>query len=487
MLSPLPNSRWNPATAAHLLRRAGFGGTPAEITALADRTPAEAVASLWAVKRAVSPPDRPWAKPDPNRAAFIAKLRSAPAAERQMLQGQQRRQAMAAIVEMQQWWLHQMTVGPDFLGEKLVLFWHGHFATSIRKVREPYMMWRQNELFRRLGRGSWKELLQAVVRDPAMLIWLDQARSRKEHPNENLARELMELFTLGEGHYSEKDVTEAARALTGVSLSRGALEPVFRPAFHDDGLKSVLGVTGPLRSEDLIDAILAAPQADPFITSKLWAFYAGAPPDSKLAAALAEEFRACGRSIEPFLRAVFVSAEFYQPGLVGRQIKSPVHWLVSACRQLERDLPPSPVSSLILRALGQDLFAPPNVKGWEGGPSWINTNTLLARHNLALLLVEGETAYGNAGNRLGNGPAAQLWPDRPMTPKADPRPWFQESDRASVDAVIAAIERRFLCQPLSPKPRAALAGSIKGTRRLDDSALLGAVRLAFCAPEYQLA
>jgi uncharacterized protein (DUF1800 family) len=487
MLKPLPLNRWNRATAAHLLNRAGFGGPPGAVAALASRSPAEAVAALMAQKESGRTPDQPWAKPDPNRAEFAARIRSAAGVERQALVAEQRRKALAETSEMQEWWLGRMASGPDFFGEKLTLFWHGHFATSIRKVREPYLMWRQNDLFRRLGTGGWRELLQAVVRDPAMLIWLDQAQSRKEHPNENFARELMELFTLGEGRYSERDVAEAARALTGESLNRETDAHVYRSALHDGGTKTVLGVTGPLKSDDIIDAILAKPEADRFITGKLWTFYAGAAPGEKLGDALAAEFRACGQRFQPFLRAVFESAEFYEPEVVGRQIKSPVQWLITACLQLERPLPPAPVPSFMLRTLGQELFAPPNVKGWDGGAAWINTNTLLARHNLALLLVEGETAFTAAGNRLGIGAAAQLWHDRPLTPPADPKPWFAEADRGGRNRVISAIEHRFFSQPISARPREALLAAIPNNSHLDNVQLRAAVRLALCAPEYQLA
>ena len=163
-------------------------------------------------------------------------------------------------MELRGWWLNRMAKGPRPFQEKMVLFWHGHFATSFEKVHNAYYMWRQNELFRRLATGNWQELLTFAGKDPAMLIWLDQAESRQAHPNENFAREVMELFSLGEGNYTEKDVTEGARALTGWSLDRLNQEYIYRPFFHDNGSKTFLGLTGNLNGEDVIARIVAQPR-----------------------------------------------------------------------------------------------------------------------------------------------------------------------------------------------------------------------------------
>ena len=186
------------------------------------------------------------------------------------------------MLELRGWWLQRMANGPRPFQEKMVLFWHGHFATSMEKVREAYYMWRQNELFRRLATGNWQQLLTDAGKDPAMLIWLDQAQSRKDHPNENFAREVMELFALGEGHYTENDITEAARALTGWSLDRIDQKFVYRPGFHDNGEKTFLGRTGNLDGDDVIAQIVAQPQAARFITAKLWNYFAGQYPHRRI-------------------------------------------------------------------------------------------------------------------------------------------------------------------------------------------------------------
>src|SRR5208337_2923806 len=230
MLRNLTAGRWNFETAAHLLNRAGFGGPPAEIERLAGLGLEKAVAHFVEYESIPDTSENPeWAQPDPDRAEKLRSARSAPEQERrEMLRAYQQTERQH-MVELRRWWLQRMASGPRPLQEKMVLFWHGHFATSMEKVRDAYLMWRQNDLFRRLATGDWQQLLVAVAKDPAMLIWLDQAQSRKEHPNENFAREVMELFALGIGHYTEKDVTEAARALTGWSYSRPTQEFIERP------------------------------------------------------------------------------------------------------------------------------------------------------------------------------------------------------------------------------------------------------------------
>ena len=205
MLRPLPNERWNFATAAHLLNRAGFGGPPVEIERLVALGPARAVSSFIDDEGLPeATPDPVWAKPDPDRAERLQAARQANPEERRKLQQAEQKNQRERLVELRAWWLHRMAAGTGPLREKMTLFWHGHFATSAVKVRDAYLMWRQNDLFRRLGTGNWLQLLIEAAEDPAMLIWLDQAQSRKEHPNENFAREVMELFTLGERHYTER-------------------------------------------------------------------------------------------------------------------------------------------------------------------------------------------------------------------------------------------------------------------------------------------
>src|SRR5215472_3078099 len=230
MLKPLASGKWDFTTAAHLLNRAGFGGTPTEIEKLAAFGREQAVSHLVDYEKIPDDtPDPSWAKPDPERAQKFLEARRSSEEERRRIQREYQQAERQHMIDLRSWWLQRMAKGPRPFQEKMVLFWHGHFATSVEKVRESYLMWRQNELFRRLATGNWLEMLVEVGQDPAMLIWLDQAQSRKEHPNENFAREVMELFALGEGHYTEKDISEGARALTGWSYDRQSQKFVNRP------------------------------------------------------------------------------------------------------------------------------------------------------------------------------------------------------------------------------------------------------------------
>lgn len=480
MLAELPASRWNAAAATHLLNRAGFGGDADEVATLARRPLREAVKILVNPGKSPAPATPPsWAHPDPDRGARLKAFREASPEERNRLQ-------RARMVELEGWWLDRMANDPHPLREKLTLFWHGHFATSAVKVRDAYLMWRQNDLFRQHGLGPWRTLLREVTLDPAMLIWLDQAQSRPPSPNENYARELMELFVLGEGRFSERDVAETARALTGWTLDRLRQEPVYRPRLHDPGIKSVLGVEGRLGLDEILDLLVSRSDSDRWITGRLWTFFAGTPPAAGLHDSLARSFRAAGRTLAPFLEDLFLSEAFHAPEIVGQQIKCPAMLLVMACRQLGRPLPPAPACANSLRLLGQDLFHPPNVKGWEGGLRWINANTLLNRHNLALMLIDGNASLP-AGPWKPTRPGSRVRPRRPtQTPPVDLETLIPGSARTSSERILESLDGRFLDSRISAKSRRILAEHLSshGDRDLQD--LLDLVRLTLCLPDYQL-
>lgn len=491
MLKPISSEQWGYAQAAHLLNRAGFGGPPAEIQKLAGLGPEKAVSFLLDYERiSDSTVNPPWAKPDPEEARqFREAIRKASAEERQKLQRERQQRDRQRMMELRGWWLERMAKGPRPLQEKLVLFWHGHFATSIEKVRNPYFMWRQNELFRRLATGNWLQLLTESGKDPAMLVWLDQAQSRKDHPNENYAREVMELFALGEGHYTEKDIAEGARALTGWSLNQETQQFIFRPRIHDDGEKTILGRTGNFDGDDFIKIIVAQPQAAKFITAKLWNFFAGQMPSPALNEALAVELRANGNNFKPLLRAMFRSEEFYAPDVFRNQVKSPVQWLIGSVRVLECDLPPTLVSWGMLRQLGQDLFAPPNVKGWDGGVTWITTNTLLTRYNDAQALVEG-TLPPMSGGDLAKKPAGGkrmekalqrvrmggVKVEKLLTPE-------QRQDKA---AIVSALELRLFQGDMKDAHEQTLREFLEERKQLSNADILTVIRLMMSTPEYQV-
>jgi uncharacterized protein (DUF1800 family) len=489
MLKRLAKSKWDFTTAAHLINRAGFGGTPAEIEKLAALGHEKAVAHLVDYEGIPNDTKDPeWAKPDPDRVERFQKARMAGEEERRKLQREEQQTQRQHTIELRGWWLQRMAHGPRPLQEKMTLFWHGHFATSVEKVREAYLMWRQNELFRRMATGNWSEMLVRVAQDPAMLLWLDQAQSRKEHPNENFAREVMELFALGEGHYTEKDISEGARALTGWAYDRPAQKFVQRPFQHDGGEKVIFGQRGNFDGEDFLGLIVEQPQAARFICSRLWNYFAAEAPSEELLAALASEFRKTGNNFKPLLRTIFMSEEFYAPSIIRNQVKSPVQWLVGSVRMLERTMPPALVCFTLTRNLGQDLFAPPNVKGWDGGLSWITTNNLLARYNEAATLVQGTPP--SAAGMTPNNPNASMMIERRMrnmpVGQVKVNELFTEKERASTDSLIAALEKRMLQSKLKPKQEKILRDYLESHSDANEPTLMTAIRLVMSTPEYQL-
>jgi uncharacterized protein (DUF1800 family) len=490
MLKPLPRVKWNFTTAAHLVNRAGFGGPPQDIERLTKLSPEEAVSHFVDYEQIPdSTPDPDWARPEPDRAEKLMELRTLGEEERRRKQREIQRADREHMLELRGWWLRRMATGPRPFQEKMVLFWHGHFATSVEKVRDSYLMWRQNELFRRLAAGDWLEMLLEVAKDPAMLVWLDQAQSRKEHPNENFAREVMELFALGEGHYTEKDITEGARALTGWSYERLTQKFVPRPLWHDRNEKTIFGKTGHFDGEDFLQLVVEQPQAARFITAKLWNFFAGEMPSEELNNALAAQFRDAGNKFKPVLRTMFLSEEFYAPNIFRNQVKSPVQWLVGSVRVLERDLPPPMVCFGLTRNLGQDLFAPPNVKGWDGGLSWITTNNLLARYNEAATLVQGDLS-GVGGIAGANNPNVNMMIERRMrnvrVGGVEAKKLLRPEERDDKQKLVAALERRLIQDQLKPKQKQALFDYLDSKPNLDDSVVLNAIRLLMSTPEYQL-
>jgi hypothetical protein len=287
------------------------------------------------------------------------------------------------------WWFYRMLFGPDPLAERLTLMWHNHFATSARKA--GLAVFAQNETFRELARAPFARLLNRAVRDPALLVWLDAQANRKGRANENLARELMELFTLGIGHYSETDVKESARALTGWTVVKGKFHE--DPALHDGGEKTILKRKGRFKGDDLVKMLLEHPATSERLAWRLCDTFLGEKAiDSAgvraLAAGLRQHKLDVGWAVETLLR----SQAFFAEANLGTRVQGPVEYLVGAVRALEL-LDPSP-NTLVLAdlagKLGHHLFYPPNVGGWPGGRTWITTRSLIGRANFALRLLEGE-------------------------------------------------------------------------------------------------
>jgi len=361
--------------ARHLLTRTSFAAPPAEIEALAALSRAEAVERLI-VRTRSEPVTRPAEALD--RWTPRSQFRSWSEEERRVWLRQTIRQGQ----ELRAWWFGEMVTTATPFTERMTLFWHNHFVSSLQKVRPTRLMYRQNLLLRRHALGSFRELLHAVARDPAMIVYQDNASNRKGQPNENFARELMELFTLGEGRYGEPDVKEAARAFTGWGIDGETGEFLFRAGLHDDGPKTILGATAVFDGADVIDLLLGEPQTAETIVRKLWQEFVSPTPDARQVARIAAEFRKSDYDIRVPVRTLLVSDAFYAEANRASLVKSPVDLLVGTLRQFRFEVGDTYPFVVMSRQLGQDLMAPPNVKGWPGGEQWINAGTLLTRKQI---------------------------------------------------------------------------------------------------------
>ena len=282
---------------------------------------------------------------------------------------------------LQRWWLQRMAFSARPLQEKMTLFWHGILTSSYRKVGKRPQMLDQNQLFRSDGMGWYDALLKSISRDPAMMIYLDSRSNKKAAPNENYSRELMELFSLGIGHFTEEDVRESARAFTGWQLKRKT-EFVFNEDQHDFGSKTFLGRTGRFDGDDIVDIIMAQPAAAEYVCTRLWSFFAYPDPEPVVVSRLAAIFRENNTEIRPVVRAIFQAEEFYSDRAVAALVKGPVELVVGTVRTLGIDTDFKRLDQPI-ESMGQVLFDPPNVAGWPGGAAWLNSSALLQRINLA--------------------------------------------------------------------------------------------------------
>jgi uncharacterized protein (DUF1800 family) len=370
--------------ARHLLNRTGFDAQLREIDEYAKLTRKDAVERLLAAVSTEARTPRPawtgeWTDPriirrmgEEERRAFI-------------------RLQIGRALELKAWWLTEMLGTASPLTERMTLFWHNHFTSSLQKVRSPALMYRQNVLLRRHALGNFGELLHAVSRDPAMLVYLDSATNRRGQPNENFARELMELFTLGEGRYGEQDIKEAARAFTGWSIDLDTGEFLFRPRQHDDGVKTVLGKN--LRTgTEVLDLLLAQPATAEFIAARLWREFVSPQPQPEELKRVAAALRDSRYEVRAAMRALLLTPAFWAPENRAALIKSPTELVVGSLRQFGIAVGDPLPFAFLTAYLGQDLLSPPNVKGWPGGEAWINSSTLLARKQfLERLLRVDET------------------------------------------------------------------------------------------------
>jgi len=452
--APTAADPWDARKVGHLYRRAGFGATPAELAAGVADGPDATLARIL--------DGQPEAADFARTSEFMAGERSMPAG--------------APGNRLAAWWLDRMLKTAHPLREKLTLFWHNHFATSHAKVQNARLMLGQYRLLHRHALGSFRDLLVGVGTDPAMLVWLDTTQSVKGKPNENYARELMELFSLGIGHYTEADIREAARAFTGYEIDKGA--GALNARKHDATDKTVFGKTGPFKGDDIARLCLDRPACSRFIAGKLYRFLvseAGDPP-AALLDPLAAQYRASGFDTGKLVATILRSNHFFSPAAYRAKIKSPVEFAAGIVRGLDGTPGPLPLAEG-LEALGQLPFAPPSVKGWDGGPAWLNAQTLLARNNLALALTSTDDA------RFG--------------PRCDPAALLAKHGKATDEAAVDFLLGVFLQNDVPAEPRARLLDYLARARAtkypvywtpadVAHHRLRAATHLVLTLPEFQL-
>ncbi len=494
------------AQARHLLWRAGFGGSIEQVRTLVSWGPERSVDHLLNFGEGSKVPAF-----DPPKADLFAADIMRPATEEErrayrMAQQAQNEDELARlrklrqdreqedrrqVSEMQKWWLKRMIETSQPLQEKLTLFWHGHFATSYRTIENSYHMYLQNQLFRKHAAGNFGELLGAIIRDPAMIAYLDNNDSRKNKPNENLAREIMELFSLGVGNYGEDDIKAGAKALTGYTFEDDSF--VFRKGNHDNSEKVILGSKGSWDGDDFVRIILSQRACARFVMRRMYNFLvADVPPDERggeqsLNSSQRTVVRELGDmlymqkyNLKPVLRRLLLSKHFYddsQSGVMGQQIKSPTALVVGAIRELNTPVRDLQLLNQAMDMMGQRLFFPPSVKGWEGGRTWMNTSTLFVRQNVLAFLIAGRLPRGIDGSA--------------NTDKFDAMALLDNAQDLGVrerkpDAV--AMHLLQLCLGKTPAAGAEAVKSFfaREGNKVNDKTVTGALLLITAMPEYQL-
>jgi hypothetical protein len=415
-LSPIDAKDWSYQRAAHLLERAGFGGTPEEIQRFAQMTPAQAVAYLVRFQGADNsklpafeesgifdpgldpfPASRPATTDGAKARGEGLGVKVKPGGNRPVQPVVNKffywlRASRLETDRISYWWANRMLASERPLEEKMALFWHGHFATNEEKVRDYRKMLKQLRMFQAQGTGNFRDLVIGVAQDPAMLAFLDAGVNVKGAPNENFAREIMELFTMGVGNYTEKDIREAARAFTGWNFH----DLTFRTdaVKHDGGSKTVLKQSGDFDGVEVIDIILQQPVTAEFIAAKLYRFFVREEISPQTRTQLGNVLRNNRYEIAPLLETIFLSKDFYSEPSYATHIKGPVELVVSTYKRMGlRDVPGVPDFNEVTGSLGQHLFHPPTVAGWAQGKSWITPGLLIERGNFAQDLVFPDVNY----------------------------------------------------------------------------------------------
>lgn len=528
-LKPLPADQWDIKAAAHLLRRAGFGGTPNEVRKLHALGVESAVAYL------VDYDEIEWELPPPPIDPVLFDVRDREALremsqeQRNEYRRQQRQAERRTFDETRLWWIDRMVNSPRPFEEKMTLFWHGHFTSGMREVRRAVFMYEQNQFLRKNALGGFRDLLVGISKDRAMLVYLDNVRNNKRKPNENYARELMELFSLGVGNYSEKDIKEAARAFTGWRFDRQGFR--FDRRQHDYGQKTFLKTRGKLTGYDVIDIIVKQPACSRFLARNLLEFYCRPKPSKQLVGKLAAVIRREKFRLEPVMRTLLLSRAFYDDAARGSLIKSPVELLIGTARQFGLPINDLNAAARAMIGMGQELMQPPNVKGWDGGRKWITTATLFNRYNVVSVMLAGsgrgqradrrrrgafraqaadrkrtrnpnrndeqarEGEEGMSGMMSMDGTMGALSRRRPSgrQPAFDPAPMIKRENLRTAGEIVDFSAGHLLAVPLPADKRAVLIDYLKGEDaafqpdgRRGAARVRAMIQLLVSTPEYQM-
>ena len=403
-----------PIRARHLVSRTGIGAEWDMIQRYKNLSLQEAVIHVLRYVNYNLPPaprTTPWAKTIANRNSMSR-------------QRNMQRMSKKEGAVIQTWWVnHMLTTKTPFL-ERMTLFWHNHFPSSIDQTKQPSVLYEQNVMLRRHALGNYGQMLFAVAKDPAMLVYLDGYKNVKEDPNENFAREVLELFTLGgTQYYTERDIKEAARAFTGWGIDDRTGKFINRPERHDNGIKTFMGKRGAFTGDDILKILLQHPRTAETIAEKMWSeFISVTRPNQGYTRKWAQIFRQSNYDISALLMAVLSSDPFWHPSNMGGLIKSPIELTVGTMRTLPYRLQRSDLSHN-LALMGQSLFAHPSVKGWKGGENWISTQSLMRRNGILTNLTRGNLRQSHDGRLIDKMPNCSdeelvqwLLPVNPLNP-----------------------------------------------------------------------
>jgi len=432
----------------HLLARASFGASVSELQQLASASTTEVVANLLA-DSALPPPPGEWVDEPFDRDAFQNLTPEEQQAWRMLNQER--------LDELRAWWLEWMMASPFNLREKMTLFWHGHFTSDYKNVNLTQFLYKQNDLLRRHALGNFRAFLKDIYKDPAMLIYLDGVNNKRQQPNENFARELLELFTMGVGNYTETDIKEAARAFTGWQVNTITLTSFINPQRHDEGIKTFMGRSGNFGGDEIIDIILEQPQPTGFICRKFYEFFVSREVNDDFMNELAETFRANDYEIKPVLEQLFKNELFYSEQAVAALIKSPVEMAVNNARMLSVEGINFNYLITATKSLSQELLNPPNVAGWPGQRVWISPTTYVLRNTFCESYVNGGLFSNPDSNRA------------PI--KFDPLAFACSFQIAGARELADAMTQHLLRLPIDEKTKEALLQVLVGTADPEDWSL----------------